>query len=166
LEAGGMKTYVLGIPANDVVRLLRREIAAANGQPELYYDVWEDYVVTEDFDRRAYGIHGAKEYSLVRATAVLDIEPRVERNYWALKVVAKRPFGPRIVDDANGLLGARLTLDEFAAAFLSPGNDVTVRLETETPEAKIHFDRWLADMFARHPVEKQDYHDDIELHDR
>jgi hypothetical protein len=49
-----MKTYVLGIPANDVVRLLCREIAAANGQPELYYDVWEDYVVTEDFDPTAF----------------------------------------------------------------------------------------------------------------
>jgi hypothetical protein len=41
-----MKTYVLGIPANDVVRLLRRLFAAANGQAELYYDLWEDYVVT------------------------------------------------------------------------------------------------------------------------
>ena len=158
-----MKTYILDISSKEVVRLVRREIATESGQPEFYHDAWEDYVVTEDFDRRAYGIRCGREYSLVHVTAILDIEPRVERDYWTLKVVVKRTFGPEIVDDTNGFLGAKLTLDEFAAGFLVPGNDVTVRLEAETPEARKHFDRWLADMCARHPPGEQDPRDDIGL---
>ena len=147
-----MRTYILAIPADEIVRLLRREIAAAGGQPELYHCAWEDYIIEEVFDRAAYGIHDGDELNLVSIAAILNIEPRLEQNYWVLKVVVQRKLGPQTLEDENALIGAELTLNEFDERFLAPGGDVTVRLEAETPAAKAHFDQWLAELQKRHPA--------------
>jgi hypothetical protein len=149
-----MATYVLHIPPKEVVRVVRAETNAAGGQPELYENAWQDYVIEEDYDRRAYGLEDGEQYDLVSVDAVLKIEPRLEQNYWVLTVEAKKQIGPRVIEDENGLIGAELTLEEFEANFLSPGDcEVVVRLQTQTPEAKKHFDSWWAGIGERHPHE-------------
>lgn len=149
-----MTTYFLHIPPSEVVRLVKAEQQAAEGQPELYADAWEDYVIEEDYDRAAYGLHDGSQYDLVSVEAELDIEPRVEQDYWVLSVVAHRDIGPQIIEEENALVGADLTLDEFAARFLAPDyGTAIVRLEAQTPRAKRHFDHWWAEMSARHRME-------------
>jgi hypothetical protein len=73
-----MPARILNLAAADVVRLLRAETEAAHGQPELDVSAWRDYVIEEDFDRAAFDIH-SKELDLVTEVAILNIEPRVER---------------------------------------------------------------------------------------
>ena len=149
-----MRIYELTVPGKEIVRLIRAEVAAAGGQPELYESAWKDYLIEEDFDRRAYGLRDGAEYSLVSQETVLAIEPRVERNYWVLKVVVDEVFGPRTAEQEQAMVGAELTLSEFERGLLSSRKGkVTVRLETQTAEAKRHFDDWLAALRVRHPSE-------------
>jgi len=149
-----MTTYILYIPPEDVVRVVRAEIDATGGQPEFYENAWQDYVIEEDYDRRAYGLQDGGQYDLVSVDAVLNVEPRLEQNYWVLSVVAHKEVGPRVIEDEDALIGAELSLDEFEAEFLSPGGiDIVVRLNAQTREAKQHFDSWWADLSERHPRE-------------
>jgi hypothetical protein len=146
-----MLTYVLAVRPQEVVRLLRSEIAAAQGRPELYYSAWEDYVVEEDFDRASYGIDDGAEYNLVSVDAVLNIEPRQEQNYWVLRVVVHRELGPQKIENAAAMMGVTLTLDEFLARLTAYENAAAVYLDVTTPFGKRHFDTWLAELRALRP---------------
>jgi len=146
-----MAIYLLHIPPDEVIRVVRAEIEAAGGQPQLYEDAWQDYVIEESYDRRARGLGDGGQYDLVSVDAVLNVEPRLEQNYWVLSVSAHKEVGPRIIDDESGLIGAELSLDEFEANFLGKSDiEVSVRLDARTPEAKKHFDQWWADLCQRH----------------
>lgn len=145
-----MTIYLLHLDPHEVVRLVRAETETAGGQPELYLSAWEDYLVEEEFDRRAYGLDDDR-YNLVTIEAQLDIEPRVEQNYWVLSVTVHKAFGPKIIDEENALIGLDLTLDEFDEGFLATGDGVAhVRLVTQTPHAREHFDQWWAELGQRH----------------
>jgi hypothetical protein len=149
-----MPTYPLRIAPEEVLRLVRAETDEAGGQPELYLGAWQDYVIEEDYDRASYGLDDDNRYDLVTAQAVLNIEPRLEQNYWVLSVVARREVGPQIIEDENALLGAPLTLERFESDFLATdGVAVGIRLDARTPQAKQHFDRWWAELSRRHPRE-------------
>jgi hypothetical protein len=149
-----MKAYFLPIPPAEVIRLLRAEIDAAQGQPELYLAGWEDFLIEEDFDRRAYGLDDGSGYDLVAVEARLTVEPRIERDYWMLSLVYRKDLGPQLTADENAFFGGELTLDEFEKRFLAPGDGVVrVRLDVETPRAKRHFDCWWSDLNTRHPCE-------------
>jgi hypothetical protein len=146
-----MAIYLLRIPPYEVIRVVRAETEAESGQPQLYEDAWQDYVIEENYDRRARGLGDGEEYDLVSIDAVLKVEPRLEQNYWVLSVVAHKEVGPRVIEDESGLIGAELSLDEFEANFLGKNDvEVSVRLEAQSPEAKKHFDRWWADLCQRH----------------
>lgn len=146
-----MPTRILALPAAEAISLLRAESEAAHGQPELNTSAWKDYVIEEDFDRGVYGIHDGAEFDLVTSVATLNIEPRVERDYWILRVIIERVIGPLPVLAESTLDRTELTLDEFSAEMGVPGPKRTlVRLDVETPIAKEHFDHWLAEMRARH----------------
>lgn len=147
-----MLTYLLPIRPQEVVRLLQAEIAATHRQPELYYSTWEDYLIEEDFNRKSFGITDGEDYSLVSVDAVLNIEPRLEQNYWVLKVVVHRDVGPRKIDDTAGLIGATLTLEQFTALLADRDNVASVRLDVSTSFAREHFNAWLDELAARHPV--------------
>lgn len=136
-----MLTHMLALPAAEAVRLLRAETDAERGQPELDTCAWKEYIIQERAD-----------VDLVTELSTLSIEPRVERDYWVLKVTVERALGPLRPEDEGSLARMDMTPDEFEAAFRSPGRKhVTVRLEVETTAARKHFDRWLADMRSRHP---------------
>jgi hypothetical protein len=124
-----MLTYILPTRPEEVVRLLKAEIAATHGQPELCYSVWEDYLIKEHLDCRSLGGRNGEDYDLVSADAVLNIEPRLEQNYWMLKVVAHRDVGPQKICDAAALIGAKLTLEQFEAVLGDRDKVVTVRLD-------------------------------------
>ncbi len=145
-----MLTYILQIRPEEVVRLLKVEIAATHGQPELYYRVWEDYLIEKDSGRRRLGVTDRKDYNLVSADAVLNIEPQLEQNYWVLKVIAHRDIGSQKIYDTAALIGVKLTLEQFAAVLADRGNVVTVRLDVSNPSARDHFNTWLDDLRARH----------------
>jgi hypothetical protein len=149
-----MPIYRLRIPPAEIIRLVRAETRTAEGQPELYVAAWQDYVIEEDFDRPSYGVDDDARYDLVMMEAALNIEPRLEQNYWVLSVTVHRELGPQIIEDENALLGAPLTLDEFESRFLEPGDGgITVRLAARTREAKRHFDNWWAELNQRHKRE-------------
>jgi hypothetical protein len=145
-----MLTYILPTRPEEVVRLLKAEIAATHGQPELCYSVWEDYLIKEHLDCRSLGGRNGEDYDLVSADAVLNIEPRLEQNYWMLKVVAHRDVGPQKICDAAALIGAKLTLEQFEAVLGDRDKVVTVRLDVSKPFARAHFNSWLDDLRARH----------------
>src|SRR5664280_2872775 len=116
-----MPTCLLRLSAEEIVRVVRAEMDAAGGQPELYVGAWQDYGIEEDYDRSAYGLHDGAQYDLVTVEGNLNIEPRIERNYWILSVAVRREIGPRIIGDENALLGAPLMLDEFESGFRAQG---------------------------------------------
>lgn len=148
-----MKTYILGLAAAEVVHLLRAETESAHGAPEL--DVGEperEYVIEEDFDREAYGLFDGDQFDLVTSITTLTIEPRVESGYWILSTVIECPLGPIPTSQEDQLVRKNLTLDEFEAELLAPGQKrIAVRLHVQTSAAKHDFDRWLMDVRARHP---------------
>jgi hypothetical protein len=149
---GKMKACFLRIPPAEVVRLLRAEIAAAHGQPEIYLAGRGDFLIEEEFDRRAYDLADGSGYNLVTEEAELVVEPRVERDYWVLSLVYSKELGPQRVEDEARFFGGELTVDDFADRFLAKGDGVIkVRLDVQTPEAERHFARWWADLNARHP---------------
>lgn len=148
-----MRTFILALPAAEVVHLLRAEMESAHGAPELDIGFPEqEYVIEEDFDRSAYGIHNGEQYDLVTSITTLTIEPRVESGYWILETVIERSLGPMSTSQEGELTRKELTLDEFEGEFREPGQKrVTVRLQVETSAIRQDFDRWLAEMRARHP---------------
>lgn len=151
-----MPTYSLRIAPEAVVRLVRSEIDTARGQPELWVNAYRDYVIEEDYNRQAYHLRDESEEYLVTEESVLNVEARLERNYWVLSVVVHKELGPRLIEDEGALLGAPLTLDEFEAALLASADaSVSVRLEASTLQAKAHFEAWWAELAARHPTEAQ-----------
>jgi hypothetical protein len=150
-----MPIYVLHISPQDVVRLVRAETASAGGQPELFVNAWEDYEIEEDFDRHAYGLADGDKYSLVSVEAVLNIEARLEQNYWVLSIAVRKDLGPQAIESDDALLGASLTLDRFETDFLSIGDAlVRVRLQTHTARAREHFRQWWSELNRRHPMER------------
>jgi len=147
-----MPTYILPVPPQEIVRLLQAEIAATHRQPELYYSAWEDYLIEDDSDRRSFGITNGEEYILVSVDAVLNIEPRLEQNYWVPQVVVHRNIGPQKIDDAAALIGATLILEQFTAFLADRNNVVSVRLDVSTSFAREHFFTRLDELRARHPA--------------
>jgi hypothetical protein len=149
-----MPVYSLRLPPEEIIRVIKAEIAATSGAPEFYVYANADFIIEEDYDRDVYGVRNASQYDLVMSESVLGIEPRIERNYWILSVIVRKVIGPRIIADENSFIGSPLSLDEFAARLANPeGGSVRVRLEIETPLAKSHFDAWWAELAARHPHE-------------
>ena len=147
-----MKTFILALPAEEVVHLLRAETESAKGEPELNTCIEKDYVVEEDFDRDAYGIHDGEAFDLARSEAILTIEPRVEMGYWVLETSVERPLGPVRVSEEDTLVRKEMTLDDFEAELQAAGpKQVAVKLRVQTPDVRPDFDRWLAGMRARHP---------------
>jgi outer membrane lipoprotein SlyB len=148
-----MRTYILGLPAAEVVHLLRAETEAAHGAPELDIGTPEkEYVIEEDFDRSAYGLRDGEDFDLATSIATLTIEPRVESGYWILETVIERPLGPVRSSQEDKMVREELTLDAFEAELRALGQKrVTVRLQVQTAAVRQDFDRWLADMRVRHP---------------
>lgn len=150
------QTYMLTLPVAEIAGLLRAETRAAHGQPELNTSAWREYVIEKGFKGRAYGIYGFSRGDLVVEVSTLSIEPRVERDYWILQAIVERPVGPlsEVSEDVMGY--AELTFDAFEAALHARGRKRTkARLDVETPAARRHFDRWLAEMRHRHGREPQ-----------
>jgi hypothetical protein len=148
------KMYFLRLSPEEVVRLLRAEIEEAHGQPELYLNGREYFLIEEDFDRQAYGLDGDIGYDLVKQEAEFTIEPRIEQDYWALSLVFSRDLGlqPSSKEDEFPN-NPELTLDGFESRFLGRKDArVRVRLLVQTPEAKRHFDDWWSSINARHPA--------------
>lgn len=147
-----MKSFILTLPAAEVLHLLRAETESARGQPEVNTGAEKDYVIEENFDRSAYGIRDGEEFDLARSEAILTIEPRVEMGYWILEADVERALGPVRISEEDTLVRQDLTLDDFENELYAPGQkQVIVRLHAQTPEARRDFDRWLTDMRARHP---------------
>lgn len=145
-----MLTYIMPIRPEEVIRLLKAEIAVADGQPELYYRIWEDYLIEEDYNRKSLSITEGEGYSWVSTDVVLNIQPRAEQNYWALKVIVHRDIGPRKINDAAALIVEKVNVAQFAAMLADRANVVTVRLDVLNPFARDHFNTWLEDLRARH----------------
>lgn len=148
-----MPTYALRLAPEQIVGVLGTEIARTHGQPELYIDAYRDYVIDEDYKPTAAQPADGSEYDAVTSESVLNVEARLEQNYWVLAVVVHQDLGLRVVDDENALLGAPLTLEEFASALqAAPANAVSVRLDASTPQAKAHFDSWWASVTGQTEV--------------
>ena len=147
-----MKTYILALPAVEVIYLLRAETQAAHGARKLNIGATEkEYMIGEDFDRSAYGLHDEEDFYLVTSITTLTIEPRVEDGFWILETVVERPLGPIPTSQEGELVRKDLTFDEFEAEFNAPGQkQVTFRLQAQTTAKRQDFDRWLADMRERH----------------
>jgi len=146
-----MQEYVLDISGREVVRWVKEEKSEEGGHLDFYETAEVEYSLEEEFDREAYGIHDGEDYDLVSFKAVLDIEPRVERNYWILQVQVTEFLGPRHRIEEEPLASRELTVEEFESEFLPLAEAaVTVKVWTETPNAKEHFNDWFARMKSKH----------------
>lgn len=146
-----MPFYLLKMTPQEAVHILRAETECALGAPELNTSAEKEYEIEEDFDFGAYGLDHGGDSILVRSMATLNIEPRVERNYWVLEVTVARTLGLLPVARESDFSHTELSLAEFEAELQSAGAKRTaVRLIVETPEAKKHFDDWLAEMNRKH----------------
>ena len=158
-----MQTYILKLPAEEVVHLLRAETKSAHGEPQLSTSANKEYVIEEEFDCKAYGLQDGKEFDLITSLATLTIEPRVESGYWILQILVERVFGPVRTSEEGQLAFTELTLDEFEEELRGAGRKrVVVRLHVQTPAIRQDFGRWLAEMQARHPWKAPAAHPDAD----
>jgi CBS domain-containing protein len=149
-------TRVLRSSATEIVRLVREEIATANGQPELNLTISKEYIRRKAPRRRTRSAERGPQLDRVTGFALLTIEPRRERDYWVLKVEVETSVGSRAPYDDRGLESSALTMDEFEEEMRSSKNHrIRLRLEIETSAARRHFDRWLSEMRKRHPHPKR-----------
>ncbi len=156
-----MRIFVLKLPPSEVIRLLRSEIKAAHGAPELNITIRKEYQIEEEFDYAAYGVQDATDVDLVSATTKLTIEPRVESGYWVLETEVERELGPLSRKEEYGMTPSVLSLDEFEAEVKNPGSKkISVRLVTQAAADKEDFDKWLAALEARHGGNKMAKEDD------
>lgn len=146
-----MQEFTLDISGWEIVRWIKEEKSEAGGYRDFYAEAEVEYLMEEEFDRKAYGVRDAEDYDLISFKAVLDIEPRVEQNYWILQVQVKEALGPRPKFEEDMFATRELTVEEFESEFLPLGEaTVTVKVWTETPNAKEHFDDWFARMKSKH----------------
>ena len=147
-----MSTRNLRISPREIVRLLRAEILSADNQPELNLTSSKEYRRKGDFRHSTHTPNREPEFDFVTGFALLTIEPRRERDVWVLRVEVETPIGRRSHYDEYGLEHRLLTLDEFEGALHDPKRKrTTVRLSTESPAGREHFEYWLAEMRTRHP---------------
>ena len=146
-----MQEFKLDISGWEIVRWVKEEKSETGGYLDFYEEAEVEYSMEEEIDRKAYGIHDGEDYDLVSFEAVLVIEPRVERNYWILQVQVAEILGPRQRIEEEPLVSRELTVEQFESEFLPLGEaTVTVKVWTETPNAKEHFDDWFARMKSKH----------------
>ena len=146
-------TCTLRISENEVLQLLRAEMASTNSQPELDIAISKDYRRVKRSRQRTRGAKKSPGFEFVNEFALLSIEPRREHDYWVLRVEIETPIGLRVPDDGHGLEFTSLTMKEFDEHMHSPKEKhIRLRLETETPEARRHFNEWLSEMRKSHPA--------------
>ena len=146
-----MQEFTLDISGWEIVRWVKEEKSEAGGYLDFYEEAEVEYLMEEEFDRMGYGVRDGEDYDLISFKAVLDIEPRVEQNYWILQVQVKEALGPRPKSEEDLFATRELTVEEFESEFLPLGEaTVTVKVWTETPNAKEHFDDWFARMKTKH----------------
>jgi hypothetical protein len=145
-----MRLYSVPQSAEDIVRWLKEE--SESGSLEFYVNAWKQYRLEEEFDRSKYAVEHPEDFDLVSVVAGVDVEPRVERNYWVLQVRIRDVIGLRRTSEEDAYLDeAAMNLDAFAAQFIGPSKgEISVRLLAETREAKGHFDDWFASFMAKH----------------
>jgi hypothetical protein len=138
----------------ELIHLLRAEIATAGGQPELAISCEKNFIIEENFNHSAYGIKKEEErIDLVISVTTLTAEPRREGGYWILSIVVERSLGLIPTAKTREMTPTQLTLDEFEVELRSARrNEITVRLDVQTPDIKQDFDVWLDDMRRQHPV--------------
>lgn len=153
-ETRSMRAFTLSISGLEIIHLLRAELAATGGQPELAITCEKDFIIEEDFDHTAYGIKKEEEhFDLVISVATLTVEPRREAGYWILSVVVERSLGLVPTFEITKMTPTQLTLDDFEIELRSARRkEITARLDVQTPDVKQDFDAWLADMRGRHLV--------------
>jgi hypothetical protein len=147
-----LPSRILPLTASEIVGFVRAQILDVEEAQDFYVSAWKEYIAEEEFDRKAYGIHGGTDYDLVTALATLTFEPRVGLNCWVLTVIVESQLGQRMRHEEEEFARTELTPDAFAAEVDSSGEKrITVRLDAETPLARRHFYEWLAKMRARQP---------------
>ena len=154
-------SHSLSIDPSEIIELVRAQMLDPQEREDFHTSIWKEYIIEEEFDRKAYGIHDGvehdpygiregAEFDLVTALATLTIEPPGGPNYWVLTAVVETPIGPFKRSDEDGLSHTELTLDDFEAELKSPrAKRRTVRLDFETPSGKHHFFEWLKKIRAR-----------------
>lgn len=141
-----MRSHVLDLSANEIVDLLRAETRANLGQPELDLTLEKEYLV----ESRLRPGRAVDALERAASVATLTVEPRVELGFWVLEISLRKAIDAPSAPEALGPARAELSLDEFAAELLAPGaKHEIVRLYAVSPEAREHFERWLADLRAR-----------------
>lgn len=145
-----LPSRVLPLDAAEIIGLVRAEMSNSQDAQDFYVSALQEYVVEEEFDRKAYGIKNGADYDLVTGLASLVFEPHLSFNGWTLTVSVESNLGPLKRQEEAKLERRELTLDEFDRELSNPGKKrVTVRLDHETPFAKEEFHHWLKEARAR-----------------
>lgn len=149
-----MEQVTLDLSPLDIVGWLRDDRRREGGIVDYFAHAWCEYDLEEEFDYEPYGLTNGEDYDLVSVEAILDVEPHVERNYWILQVRKTILIGPRLRREEDRYFSGGIDLEQFETEFLRARRGTTdVILWTETPEARRHFDDWLAGMRADHAAE-------------
>jgi hypothetical protein len=145
-----LPSRILPLNAAEIVDLVRVETSNVETAQDFYVSALKEYLVEEEFDRKAYGIKNDADYDLVTGLATLTFEPYRGLNSWTLTVTVESPLGPLKQQEEASLDRRELTLDEFEREMTAPGKKrITVRLDRETPLAKEEFHHWLVEARAR-----------------
>lgn len=146
-----MPTRILRLSATELVRLLRKEMESENGHPDFDLAISKEYVTNSKFDDAARGRGRHAKMGVITESALLTVDPHLERDYWVLRVEVDIPIGLHSRHEKTGLTRRDLTLDEFERELTTPmAKTIRVRLDTETATSHQHFRRWLTEMRKRH----------------
>lgn len=147
-----MPIRTLRLAATEVVRFLRAEIESENGQPPFDLAISKEHITRTKLGRAAHRGGTRAQIDTVTESAVLTVDPHLERDYWVLRVEVETPLGLHSHHEKAGLERKDLTLGEFERELITPKTkQIRVRLETETAASQQHFYRWLLEIRKRHP---------------
>jgi hypothetical protein len=146
-----MEQYSTNLEAAEIISWIKEKKEQSGGHLDFYEEANVEYMMRYDFDHHDYDIEAGSDYMLVSFKATLDIEPRVEQNYWILQVHVTGELGPCRRAEEPSFAERELSLADFERQFLSKTDaKVSVKVWAQTAEAKAHFDEWVSKMKARH----------------
>lgn len=139
-----MEEYEIDAPVEEIARWIVED--AARKTPRLLASASKEYTLVTDFDREAFGIGEDTDVEAVSVRGVLEIQSRAGLQDWTLQLKVEDVVGLRPSGEENAYRDEyNMDVAAFVEQLLSKeSREVELIVAAETPEAKVHFDRWLA----------------------
>lgn len=141
-----MTEFELDVPADQVVRWLKDELAA--GGRRVRIRAMREFATEAVANSADFGVDADAEVASMMTIGVLEAGPAGTENGWLLQVRVEDVVGPHTPEEESVPDGAEeIDLDDFEAEFIAPDQGTAyVTVTVETAEAQRRFDQVFGDL--------------------